>query len=102
MISPPPATHVALSEALVSAFAGIDPQHWPALDLTDLHHAARRTIFARCPRIEVTMKSGEIYIAHRLALHGMTPWRGESHAPGRTIVYFRTPFADTPDWLSRP
>ena len=95
-------SHEIMRAALVRAFAGIDPRHWSTLDLTDIYHAARRLVFAECPRIEVTTKPGETYLVHRLALHGMAPWSGESHAAGRTIIYFRPPFADPADWLSRP
>jgi len=96
-------SHEIMREALVRAFAGVDPQHWSALDLTDIYQAARRVVFAECPRIEITTKPGETYLVHRLTLHGMAPWRGESrHAAGRTIIYFRPPFADPADWLSRP
>ena len=72
-------------------------------DLTDLYHAARRLVFAECPRVEVTTKPGETYLVHRLTLHGMAPWSGETgHVASRTIIYFRPPFADPADWLSRP
>src|SRR5262249_49580552 len=95
-------SHEIMRGALVCAFAGVDPQDWSAVDLTDSYHAARRTIFARCPRIEITTKPGETYLVHRLTLHGMAPWSGRGQAVSRTIVYFRPPFADLGDWLSRP
>ncbi len=94
-------SHAIMREALVRAFAGIEPRDWSAVDLTDLYHAARRAVFAECKRIEVITKPGETYLVHRLALHGMAPWSGAGHAAGRTIIYFRPPFADPADWLSR-
>lgn len=96
-------SHEIMREALVGAFAGIDPRRWSEVDLTDAYHAARRAAFARCPRIEITTRAGETYLVHRLALHGMAPWGDEScDAASRTIIYFRPPFADPADWLSRP
>lgn len=76
------------------------PADWPKIDLTEAYHAARREVFATCRRVVVHAHPGEAYLLHRMALHGMSPWRaGAIAAPeGRAILYFR-PEISRPDWL---
>jgi hypothetical protein len=96
-------SHAIMREALGRALAGVLPERWPEIDLTEIYHAARREAFARCARIEVTTAPGESYLCHRLLLHGMAPWRGgETPAEGRLIVYFRPELARIADWLGLP
>lgn len=81
-----------------------DPEHWGDTDLTEPYHAARREIFASCPRREIHAKPGEAYTVHRLALHGTAPFATTAHAPpeGRLIAYFRPETADRLAWLNAP
>ncbi|QPH53603.1 hypothetical protein [Pontivivens ytuae] len=81
-----------------------DPEYWGDTDLTEPYHAARREIFATCPRREIHAKRGEAYTVHRLALHGTAPFATTAHAPpeGRLIAYFRPETADRLAWLNAP
>lgn len=96
-------SHRIMREALGRALAGVAPERWREVDLTEIYHAARREAFARCPRIEVTTAPGETYLCHRHLLHGMAPWRGGAEpAAGRPIVYFRPELARLEDWMALP
>jgi hypothetical protein len=98
-------SHELIRAALSERLAGIPPERWADEDVTEAYTAARRAIFASCPRRPLHARPGEAYIAHRLVLHGVAPW-GESPETGpRVIVYFRPdPFPGAaPDWwLERP
>ena len=83
-------------------FGDLPPQEWGEVDVTEAYHAARRRIFAECPRVEIAAKPGEAYLVHRLALHGMARW-GEgatAGADGRMIVYFRPILFGPRGWLT--
>lgn len=97
-------SHEHVREAFESLFKGIPPEKWGEVDVTETYHAARRTIFDTCRRVEVTARPGEAYLVHRLALHGTAPWRdsAESGPDGRMIVYFRPEAGGLWDWLSAP
>lgn len=84
-------SHHIIRAMLESAFDGRDPAEWPDIDVTEAYQETRRKIWAECPRVELTAKPGEAYVAHRFALHGVAPWRSKNPAPeaGRMIVYFR-------------
>lgn len=77
---------------------------WPALDITEEYHALRRRIFSQCKRIEIALKPGEVFVVHRLALHGMAPWGSDANAgpDGRMICYFRPELSDPVIWLQAP
>ncbi len=77
---------------------------WKDLDLTDAYHALRREIFERCPRREIHAQPGQCYLLHRMALHGIAPWRADSRAgpDGRMICYFRPELPDPRTWLQWP
>jgi hypothetical protein len=102
-------SHEVMRAAFRERFDGLPPERWAAEDVTDAYVAARRAAFERCPRVPVHARPGEAYIVHRLALHGVAPWRDDG-TPGATaarrmIVYFRPdPFSGTPPgwWLERP
>jgi len=95
-------SHEILREALQGAFAGVPPDRWSEVDVTEVYHAARRRIFAECEAVEIAAKPGEAYLVHRLALHGMARWgNGASAGPdGRMIVYFRPILFGPEEWLS--
>lgn len=98
-------SHEVLRRALRARLDGLPPERWAAEDVTDTYVAARRECFATCRRVPVHAGPGEAYLIHRLALHGVAPWRAEAAEGGRAIVYFRPdPFPGAaPDWwLERP
>lgn len=93
-----------MRDAFQKAFSGAAPEDWSQIDLTDLYQAARRQCFQDCPRVEINAAPGEAILLHRLALHGIAPWReGATADPkGRAIAYFRPCFADVAPWLTAP
>jgi hypothetical protein len=92
-------SHEVMRRALSKALAGVSPQDWDEVDVTEAYHAARRECFETLERVEIFARPGEAYLLHRLALHGVAPWRGDEIRP-RAIAYFRPTVAepDAPDW----
>ena len=98
-------SHIIMQDAFRKALAGIAPQNWPDMDITDTYHAARRKCFDECARVIIHAPPGGCYAIHRLALHGVAPWQAGAVAPleGRMIAYFRPPFKDNlKAWLDAP
>jgi hypothetical protein len=95
-------SHLIFRDMLAKAYAGIAPENWHKIDITDIYQQTRTEIFKTCKRVEIHAKPGEAYIAHRFALHGMAAWDEELDGPdeGRMIAYFR-PFwdGDLRGWL---
>lgn len=93
-------SHRILRETLRRAYAGVAPEDWRSIDITDAYIAARRSCFERCRRVSVSASPGEAYLVHRLALHGITPWKAPADAPPRAVAYFRPdPFpGQSPEW----
>lgn len=93
-------SHRIMQRAFRSAFDSVAPEDWGSVDLTDVYQAARRDVFDACPRVEVTALPGEAYLIHRLALHGVAPWRQGAVAPpeGRMIAYLRPELQDIKNW----
>lgn len=86
------------------AFAGAATESWCDIDITDVYHATRRRIFEHCRRREIAAAPGEAYLIHRLALHGVAPWRSAgTHSPeGRMVCYFRPEIGEPGNWLLAP
>lgn len=97
-------SHHRVREAFSVVFAGIPPDQWSEIDITDAYHAVRREIFDSCNRIVIPASPGEAYVIHRLALHGVAPWPETAKAgpDGRMIAYFRPETGKPEDWLSAP
>lgn len=98
-------SHVIMREVFERALEGVDASDWARVDLTETYQAARRVVFETCPRVLIAAQPGEVYIVHRLALHGVSPWQEGADAPedGRMIVYFRPEWPDAGDkWLTAP
>lgn len=93
-------SHNIMGEYFQQAFKGIDPSSFDKIDLTETYHAARRSIFQTCPRVEVHARPGESYVIHRLALHGVAPWADRATAPkeGRMIAYLRPELKNISLW----
>jgi hypothetical protein len=85
-------------------FCGLAPELWGEQDITDTYHAARKQALAECRRVEIHARPGEAFIAHRLVLHGMAPWREGATAgdDGRMICYFRPDPFGAYEWLNDP
>ena len=101
-------SHDIMRMALGRRLEGIDPAGWSAEDLTDAYVAARRKALDGCKRVEIHLGPGEVYMVHRLALHGIAPWRepagGSDPQAKRMIAYFRPDIASEPSprwWLER-
>ena len=97
-------SHEIIRAAFRKLFDGLPPETWSEQDVTEAYQELRREIFERCPRVEIAAKPGEAYLVHRLALHGMSPWRdGAAAGPdGRMILYFRPPIGGPEHWLEAP
>lgn len=103
-------SHEAMRAALRAAFGDAPPADWPDIDVTEAYQAARRRCFETLRRVEVSAAPGEAYLIHRLALHGVAPWRAGAAGDGagrgrRAIAYFRPdPYPGQPPgwWLGDP
>lgn len=95
-------SHRIMLAAFRDALAGAaDPG---ALDLTEAYQAARRRVFAECPRLTLPGRVGEAVLLHRALIHGVAPWQAEARAPepGRIVAYFRPLLPGVQDWLAAP
>ena len=98
-------SHRVMRAAFAEALASFPVEDWPNVDVTEAYQAARRSVFAQCPRIVMHAQPGQAYLMHRLTVHGVAPWQDGAVCPaeGRMIAYFRP---ETPgglhDWLSAP
>ncbi|MFN0190599.1 MAG: hypothetical protein ACKVP5_01300 [Aestuariivirga sp.] len=81
-------SHHIMKRQLRENYGSIAPERWGDIDITETYHAARQRVFETCRRTDVTARSGECYLVHRFALHGVAPWQ-ESKLASRTVVYFR-------------
>jgi hypothetical protein len=99
-------SHHVMRRAFGTALAGCPPRDWGEVDLTETYHAARRAVFATCPRVAVHARPGAAYLLHRMTLHGVAPWQEGATAPpeGRMVAYFRPELPDTASalWLNLP
>jgi hypothetical protein len=97
-------SHLLIRAAFAEAFAGVPPEDWPDVDVTEVYQATRRAVFADCPRRVVALRPGEAVLLHRHAIHGVAPWvEGARTDPdGRINIYFRPEVARTSDWLDLP
>lgn len=97
-------SHQVMRHALTQRLGKLPPDKWHVEDVTEAYVAARRDAFENCARVEIPAQPGEAYVAHRLSLHGVAPWRGPATGQ-RTVAYFRPdpfPRASPAWWLERP
>ena len=94
-------SHRIMARALSGVLAGTPDARRPFTDITAAYHAARREVFATCPRIAIHNRPGEAVLVHRLTLHGISPWQAGAKAPpeGRIIAYFRPQLASVGAWM---
>ncbi len=97
-------SHAVMRAAFRTALAGVAPEAWGDVDLTEAYHAARRACFATCPRVTIALAPGDAVVLHRLALHGIAPWGADAQAApeGRMIAYLRPILPRLSDWLDLP
>ena len=93
-----------IRSAFAERFAHIDPALWGKEDVTETYQAARQRAFDECRRVEIHARPGEAFLAHRLIVHGMAPWRDGAAAAacGRMICYFRPAPFGAREWLHNP
>jgi len=91
-------SHRVIGRAFAAALDGIASGDWGDIDLTEAYQAARREVFATCPRVVVTARPGEAILCHRRAIHGTAPWTGPA-AEGRMVTWFRPLLPQAADWL---
>lgn len=97
-------SHKIMRDAFQEALGSASPEEWPDVDLTEVYQAARREVFESCERVELEAKPGQAIVIHRLALHGISPWRVGAVAPpeGRMIAFFRPELRGSfTGWLSQ-
>ncbi len=97
-------SHEIVRETFARVFRDEPADQWGEMDITSTYHEVRRKIFSRCKRQEIYARPGEAYLVHRLALHGMAPWKdgAAAAADGRMICYFRPLIGDAENWLFDP
>jgi hypothetical protein len=91
-------SHKIMRAAFAAAYAGHPAESWGDIDVTEAYQAARRDVFARCERVEVTAAPGQVILLDRHVLHGVAPWADDAKGQMRMIAYFR-PTGAFADWL---
>ena len=97
-------SHELVRERFREVFAGRPPEDWHRLDLTEMYMPLRRHCMENCKRVSVGARIGESYLVHRLAVHGVSPWRAPADAAPRAVLYFRPdPYPGEPPgwWLDK-
>lgn len=74
-------SHEVLRAALRAALAPHPAASWPEIDVTAPYQAARREVFDRCRRVEISAAPGAAILMHRLSLHGIAPWPQDAGGP---------------------
>lgn len=98
-------SHQLMRAAFRAVLERYPVETWGEVDLSEAYHAARREVFESCRRVVVHGRPGEAYLVHRLALHGVSPWKSGAVAPpeGRMIAYFRPELSGSIEgWLALP
>lgn len=93
-----------IRRAFEAEFAGIAPEEWAQVDVTDIYKAARVEVFETCARVEVPLQPSQTVLLHRMVIHGVAPWAecAKADPVGRAIAYFRPCFEDPAAWLTAP
>ena len=89
-----------IRETFADFYQGVAPEKWCNVDVTEGYQEARRKVFETCRPVEVPLRPGEAVLMHRLAVHGVAPWRAGQGR--RAMAYFRPLQADVRQWLEAP
>ncbi|MBC2835082.1 hypothetical protein [Paragemmobacter straminiformis] len=94
-------SHRIMRDALLAALRGLPEADWGKADITEAYQAARKRVFAECPRLVLPQRRGEAVVLHRLVVHGVAPWAvgAGAAAPGRMVAYFRPLMGSVAEWL---
>jgi hypothetical protein len=97
-------SHEIVRDVFAQRFEGIAVELWGEEDVTEVYHALREQVFTSCERVEIHARPGAAFLVHRLAVHGMAPWRPDAQAGalGRMICYFRPDPFGPREWLHNP
>jgi hypothetical protein len=90
-------SHRLMQAGFAEAFAGLAPEVWGDVDVTEVYQETRRRVFDSCERIEVHAAPGQAILLDRHLLHGVAPWASAA-GDMRMIAYFR-PIIRYADWL---
>ncbi len=84
-------SHQILQRAMIDALGHLPESEWANVDITDIYQAARKRVFAECPRIPLFTRPGEAVLLNPFLLHGVARWQAESTASydGRMVAYLR-------------
>lgn len=96
-------SHRIVGPALRKSVQGHASKDWGDADITDAYQAARREVFATCPRRALPLREGEGVLLHRHLLHGVSPWPAQAKAApeGRIIAYFRPELRSAAEWIGQ-
>jgi len=94
-------SHLIMKEALIAVFDDIAREQWSTTAVTEPYQVARKKVFKQCQRVELNVKPGEAVLAHRLLLHGTSPWQSHAQAGkyGRMLCFFRPQNLTMEEWL---
>lgn len=97
-------SHEIMRDGLLGALRDVPVGDWGLVDITEAYQAARKRVFAECPRVVLPAQVGGAVVLHRLVVHGVAPWAegAKADAPGRMIAYFRPLMPSVGAWLSAP
>ena len=97
-------SHEVIRSRLQQELENLPAENWNTVDLTDVYQQVRKEIFDHCERTTVHALPGEAIVMHRLAIHGVAPWKEGAWCDdiGRMICYFRPLLADPAHWLMDP
>ena len=95
-----PGSEEIMREAFTVAFAGMPPDMWHEVDVTEIYADARAEVFECCERVELPMQRGQSVLLDRMVLHGISPERSQKVSrDGRRMAYFRPQFETMREWL---
>ncbi len=97
-------SHHLVRQTLRQCYDDLPGSAWGNVDVTEVYWQLRDRIFAECEPVAVVAEPGQSYVIHRLALHGIAPWRGPAteSSDARVVCYFRPETTSPQAWLRAP